>query len=360
MYKIAMISDIHFGVRNNSEIYSDIMEKFFIETLPKVLNEHKIKDLRILGDVVEYRNTVNIRTLNIVLKIFRWYAEEMPHVKIKILKGNHDIYYHNRLDINFLEVLREFNNVEIIDKVTEENINGKTVITYPWLIKGSEADVKFKSVHETDELYDLCLGHFEINGFEMQKGTECTEGVDKGLFKNYKRVFTGHFHIRNTSKDGKITYLGCPYPLDWGDYGNPKGIHIYDLDSAETTFIENTISPQFIKITVDDIVSKNKDKIKLVKGNFVCLVIDRKIKESALIKLQSKLEDMNPIKFEVDNQYIEDFEGVVDNVEMEKLSDAVGFLTEYVENFEFDQEQNIKKSKINELMKELYAKVKTD
>lgn len=350
-----MISDIHFGVRNNSETYLDIMEQFFLETLPSVLKEHKIKDLRILGDVVEYRNTVNIRTLNTVLNIFRWYSVELPNVKIKILTGNHDIYYHNRLDISFLETLREFNNVQIIDKVTEETINGKKVITYPWLIEGSEADIKFKSVQKSNEKYDLCLGHFEINGFEMQRGVECSEGVERGSFKNYNRVFTGHFHIRNTSNDGKITYLGCPYQMDWGDYGNEKGIHIYDLETNETTFVPNDKSPKFVKITIDDIQEKNKDKIQQVRGNFARLVINKKVKDAALIKLQAKLEAMGPIKFDVDNQYVEEFEGIVENVELENINDPLSFMCEYVEAFEFDEEEELDKSEINEYMKELYA-----
>lgn len=353
--KMAFISDIHFGVRNNSEVYLDIMEKFFLNTLPKVLIDHDIRDLRILGDLVEYRNTINIRTLNSILKIFRWYAIEMPNVKIKILTGNHDIYYHNRLDINIIEILREFNNVEVIDKVTEETINGKSVITYPWLIDGSEADLKFKAVQESKTKYDLCLGHFEINGFEMQRGITCDEGVERGAFKNYKRVFTGHFHIRNTSKDGKITYLGCPYQMDWGDYGNDKGVHIFDVSTGETTFVPNEDSPKFIKITIDDIQQKRKLKIQQVRGNFARLVIEKKVNEAALIKVQAKLEAMGPIKFDVDNQYIEEFEGIVDNVELENISDPLSFMNEYVEAFEFDEEEEIDKKEVNKLMKELYA-----
>jgi len=352
---MAFISDIHFGVRNNSEIYLGIMEDFFLKTLPKVLNDHNIRDLRILGDLVEYRNTINIRTLNYVLKIFRWYATEMPQVSIKILAGNHDIYYHNRLDINMLEALRDLNNIEIIDKVTEENINGKKIITYPWLIDGSEADIKFKSVQDSKEKYDLCLGHFEINGFEMQRGISCEDGVESGAFKNYKRVFTGHFHIRNTSKDGKITYLGCPYQMDWGDYGNEKGIHIFDVDTGETTLVMNEDSPKFVKITIDDIQKKRKAKFQQIRGNFARLVIEKKVNESALIKVQAKLEAMGPIKFDVDNQYIEDFEGIVDDVELENINDPISFMSEYVEAFEFEEEEKIEKNEINKLMKELYA-----
>ena len=358
--KIAMISDIHFGVRNNNENNLQIMEEFFLETLPKVLEEHKIRDLRILGDLFEYRNTANIRTLNTVLKVFRFYATEMPHLKITVLVGNHDIYYHNRLDVNCIEVLREFNNVRIIDKVTEETVSGKKIIMFPWICKDSEADIRFKSIKENDEIFDLCLGHFEINGFEMQRGRPCDGGSDRGDFKNYKRVFTGHFHIRNTSKDGKISYLGCPYQMDWGDYGNDKGIHIYDLETGETTFIENTVSPKFVKITIEDIQKKRKDKIQQVRGNFARLVIEKKVNEATLLKLQNKLEGMDPINFDVDNQYIESFDGEsVDNEEtLEKLASPLEFMTEYIDGIEIDEDDDVDKKELETFMKELFEKAR--
>jgi len=360
-HKIGFISDIHYGCKTNSEKYLAIIDEFFYKTLYKVIKEQKITDMRILGDLFDNRNNINVRTLNSVLAMFRWYQKELPQVKWKILVGNHDQYYHNRLDVNSLEALREFVNVTIIDKVTEETIGNKKVITFPWLSPESEAEVKFKQISSGEAKYDLCLGHFEIKGFEMQRGYPADHGVAEGTFKNYKRIFSGHFHIRNTSADGRISYLGCPYQLTWGDYGDKKGIHIYDVDTNETTFIPNEDSPRFIKLSIEDFVNKDIEKIKQAKGNFVKLVIEKKVQESTLIKLIQKVESLKPIKLEIDNQVVDD---IAETEEAKKLleqhqhsvgkaTDSLGFMNEYV-NSVLVEEEGIDKNNLKTILTELY------
>jgi DNA repair exonuclease SbcCD nuclease subunit len=360
-YKIGFISDIHYGCKNNSEKYLDIIDEFFYKTLSKIIKEQKITDMRILGDLFDNRNNINVRTLNSVLAMFRWYQKEMPHVRWTILVGNHDQYYHNRIDVNSIEALREHVNVTIIDKVTEEKINGKNIITFPWLSAEGEAEVKFKQACKGDVKYDLCLGHFEIKGFEMQRGFPSEHGVEQGTFKNFKRVFSGHFHIRNTSLDQKISYLGCPYQLTWGDYGDDKGVHVYDVDTNETTFFKNNDSPQFVKVSIEDFVNKDIPKLKLAKGNFVKLVIEKKVNESTLIKLIQKLESLGPIKLEIDNQVVEE---IAETEEAKKLlsqyqhsvgkaTDAVSFMNEYVSGV-LVEEDGIDKEELKTILGDLY------
>jgi DNA repair exonuclease SbcCD nuclease subunit len=360
-YKIGFISDIHYGCKNNSEKYISIIDDFFYKTLYKVIKDNKITDMRILGDLFDNRNAINVRTLNSVLAMFRWYQKELPQLKWTIIVGNHDQYYHNRIDVNSIEALREFVNITIIDKVTEQTINNKKVIMFPWISSESEAEIKFKQVTSGTTKYDLCLGHFEIQGFEMQRGYPAEHGVEQGTFKNFNRVFTGHFHIRNTSKDGKISYLGCPYQLTWGDYGDEKGIHIYDVDTNETTFIPNNDSPKFIKISVEDFVNKDVAKIKLAKGNFVKLVVEKKVQESTLIKLIQKVESLSPIKLEVDNQVLDDIAETEEAKKMleqyqhsvGKATDPVNFMNEYVSNV-LVEDPSIDKNNIKAILGELY------
>lgn len=332
-HKIALISDIHFGVKGNSETYLEIIEKFFLETLSKELKQRKIIDVRILGDLFDNRNALNIRTINTVTKVFRWYQTNLPSIKWKILLGNHDIYYHNRLDINSLEIVKEFPNIEIISDVTEETINGIKIITFPWIIDGSEPDTKFKEITNDTKKYNLCLGHFEINGFEVTTGVLHEGGVETGKFKNFNRVISGHFHLRRSN--GHISYLGCPYPITWSDYGDDKGIHIYDIETNETEFIKNTESPEFIRIHIKDLLEKNTDKINKIKGNFVRMVIDEKYSDQIIVKALSKIESYSPKKLDVENNFIETFEGeLAGDTDISKLNDPMSFLTEYIKNVE--------------------------
>ena len=50
--KIALLNDTHFGVRNDSMIFDDFLHKFYEEVFFPYLDEHNIKTLIHLGDVV--------------------------------------------------------------------------------------------------------------------------------------------------------------------------------------------------------------------------------------------------------------------------------------------------------------------
>lgn len=354
-HKILLISDTHFGIRNNSERFLQTMEDFFYKTLANVIKTRKITDCRLLGDLFDCRNNINVRTLNSVLQIFKWYREEFPNVKWKILLGNHDIYYRNRIDINSLEALRFYDNVEIIDSIETEEINGKKIITFPWLVHGGDIQLRFDEYCNGKEKFDLCLGHFEIKGFEMVRGHVDDTGTSQGKFKNFRRVFTGHYHIRSTKKH--ITYLGCPYQLTWNDYGDDKGIHIYDLEANSTEFIPNTDSPIYVRLKVSEIL-KDNSLIKKVQGNTVKIVIDKKYEETEILEAMTKIETANPMKIGTDNQYVED-DINDDDVEITDMNDARKFLLEYINKIELDEDEYDRKV-LSKFASEIYDKVVSD
>lgn len=352
-YKILMISDIHFGVKNNSEKYLTIIKNFFLETLKNAIDTRNIKDVRILGDLFDCRNNINVRTMNTVLEIFRWYEENRKDVHFKILLGNHDIYYRNRIDVNSVEILRGLSNITIVDKIVRETINDKKIITFPWLVEESAILHEFNSVCAGKEKFDLCLGHFEIKGFEISKGQYDDFGMDKGKFKNFKRVFTGHYHLRNTMN--QISYLGCPYPITWSDYGDIKGIHIYDIEESKTEFIENTDSPTFIKLTINDLLT-DSSLVDKIKGNSVKIVIDKKYEELDILKSITRVEGLQPIKLDIEHEYIEE---IADDDDLDiETSDILSFITEYVKNIELDE--NIKEKTLISNLTELYQQSITD
>ena len=354
-HKIALISDIHFGCRNNSEKYLTIMKDFFLNTLVNTLEEKKITDLRILGDLFDNRNNINIRTMNTVLFVFREIYKKLPDLQVSILLGNHDIYYHNRIDINSLECLREIPNITIIDKLTEETINNKKIVMVPWMVKDSEVYNDFIRISKGKTQYDLCLGHFEIKDFEMVRGIKDETGLDHNIFSIFKKVYSGHYHIRNTINN--MSYLGCPYQLTWNDYGDTKGIHIYDVNTGLTEFVENKDSPCFVRLTMEDIVNKNKKIIQKVSNNFVKLVIEKKYKESFIIKVINKLENMNPLKLDIQNDYVDTYEiSDIDTKDFKDLSDPLSLLLRYIDDFNdnLENDTEVCPKELKDYLRELY------
>lgn len=349
-YKIALISDVHFGCRNNSEIYLEIIKKLFTQTLANILDTNNITDVRILGDLFDCRNNINVRTLNVAMDVFRWYKINKPNIKFKILLGNHDIYYKNRIDVNSIEFLRNLGNIEVIDAVTTETLCGKSIISYPWLVPGSNEHSHFLSIANGTKKYDLCLGHFEVRGFEISKGVYDTENLEVSLFKNFGKVYTGHYHLRNTIEN--VSYLGCPFQQTWGDYGDEKGITILNVEDNTSQFIRNESSPEFLKIFVDDLQNKNISKLKRIKGNHVKFMIDKKVDESWIIKARAKIESCEPLTFEVENTIIETQLDDTD-IDITKISDPFSLLMECVENITL--EEDIDKTELKKYLMDIYS-----
>lgn len=348
--KIALISDIHFGCRNNSEQYLEMIRKFFTVTLNKAINDRNITDVRILGDLFDCRNNINVRTLNVVLEVFDWFEVNNPKIIFTMFPGNHDVYYRNKNDVNSMKVLKNRKNVVLYENLHVETIKGKRILSVPWLVENTEDEMRFKELCESKtEKFDLCLGHFEIKGFEINKGQYDETGKDLGTFKNFNRVFSGHYHIRSTI--GKISYLGCPYQLTWGDYEDIKGIHIYDLEANTTELVENNDSPIHVKITIDDILTRNLVVLKKIKGNYIKLIIDKKMSDTFLVQAQAKIESLIPLKLDIENTVIEEIEEK-DGINISKTNDPISFLIEYVDNIELDE--GIEKNDLKKYLGEIY------
>lgn len=360
-HEIALISDIHFGCRGNSERYITTMTSFFKDTLYNVIKSRNITDLRILGDLFDNRNALNVRTINAVIDVFSFFQKNLPSLNIKILMGNHDQYYHNRYDIISLNILRNFKNVEIVDKVTEDNIHGKSILMVPWVVAETSIYEDYMNYIRSGSKFDLLLGHFEINGFEVSPGITDLHGIQLKQFSNFNRVFSGHYHLRNTMD--QITYLGCPYQLSWSDYGNTKGIHIFDVDTNETTFIENTQSPSFKKVYMTDLASGNKDVIANISGSFVKLIIEKKYNETAIQQVIALLESKGAI-LTIDNQYVEQTEISTEynSTDLSKLHDPLSFLMEYIKIIDIpdDMKDIINKKDIMVKADEIYRKLLSD
>jgi hypothetical protein len=100
-----------------------------------------------------------------------------------------------------------------------------------------------------DTKAEIVMGHFEIAGFEMDRGNIAHEGLDRKIFDRFDTVLSGHFHHKST--DGTITYLGNQYEITWADYGDTRGFHIFDTDKRDLTFVANPYK-MFHKIIYDD------------------------------------------------------------------------------------------------------------
>ena len=68
--KIALITDQHFGARNDSQIFLDYYEEFYSNVFFPKLEEEGIQTLFMLGDTFDRRKYINFNTLQRAQRMF--------------------------------------------------------------------------------------------------------------------------------------------------------------------------------------------------------------------------------------------------------------------------------------------------
>ena len=288
--KICCISDIHLGVhQNNSNWHKVLLD--WANWLNKELQSHTIKDIMICGDLFHYRDEIAVNSLHIANEFF----DILRSYNIVMITGNHDCYYKDNSLVNSLSILKGRPNVRIIDKPETVNMFGKQITFCPWGTKINEL-----------EKSDLIFGHFELVDFKMNNFKVCDHGdTPEDILKKGNKIITGHFHLREHRKfkNGEILYLGNPFQMDFGDAGSTKGWYELDFLSLKTTFHENNISPQHIKLPLSELIKYDgiTDELKeLVKGNIVKLIIDKNIEPEDTDIINYRLNQEKPFIYNVD------------------------------------------------------------
>jgi DNA repair exonuclease SbcCD nuclease subunit len=346
--KVAIITDQHFGARNDSIAFLNFYEKFYENIFFPKLEEEGITTLLVLGDTFDRRKYINFFSLKRSKQMFFDRLAEM-NIQVHMLAGNHDTYFKNTNDVNSVDLLlAEYDNINVIDTPQTIHLDyGNTaadVCMIPWICP----DNYQRCLDEiTNTSATLCMGHFEIAGFAMYRGMESHDGLDPTLFKKFDKTFSGHYHHRS-SKDN-ITYLGNPYELTWQDYNDPRGFHIFDVNTQELTFVENTYT-MFDRFEYDD-VAFDPDGIDTsgFAEKYVKIVVVNKKDLYKFDKFMARVYDRNPYEVKIVEDFSEFNEGTVSS-EID-LEDTQTVLSEYIDSIE----TTVDKEKVKTFMKTLYT-----
>ena len=272
--KIALITDQHFGVRNDSEIFFNYFQRFYEKHFFPYIDRHNIKTVIDLGDTFDRRKYINFKTLENT-KLF-WFDELLKRdIKLYSIIGNHCSYYRNTIKINANKLLlKEYSNISVVDTPTEIKVDNLPILLVPWICADNYESC-FHAIENTNA--DIVMGHFELAGFEMYRGSICENGASIEPFRKFEKVFSGHFHHR--SESGNVTYLGSPYEMTWSDYDDPKGFHVFDTATRELEFIENK-ERIFHRINYDDSEMKLEElddiDFKIFENCYIKIVVRKK------------------------------------------------------------------------------------
>ena len=350
MTKIALITDQHFGARNDSQIFLDYYEDFYKNVFFPKLKEEGIQNLLILGDTFDRRKYINFNTLQRAKQMF-FDQLEQNEIYTYMLVGNHDTFYKNTNEVNSVRILSPPDDhfLTVIDSPREIQVEGHKICMVPWICADNYQE-SLELINNTDAL--LCCGHFEIEGFSMYRGHPCQEGLKRELFRKFEYTFSGHYHHKSSS--GDIYYLGNPYELTWQDYNDSRGFHIFDTVSKELSFIENTYK-MFHRIIYDDkeesITEINNKDLSLYTNTYVKVVVVNKTNPYLFDKFMNNLYDINPIDITVAEDFTDLTEGIEDDM-VNQAEDTLTILNKYVDSM---KEDGIDNGKLKTILRELYV-----
>ena len=342
--KVAIITDQHFGARNDSIAFLDFFQKFYDNTFFPTIESSGIDTVLILGDTFDRRKYVNFYALDRAKKMF-FEKLEQRGITVYMLAGNHDTYFKNTNEVNSPDLLlAEYSNIEVIDEPKSINVNGFDVCMLPWICPENyqQSLDEIKNTTAT-----ICMGHLEIAGFAMYRGMESHEGFSTETFDKFDLVFSGHYHHRSNNRN--IYYLGNPYELTWQDYNDPRGFHLFDFSTRQLDFIENPYR-MFERLEYSDKETEPIDLDQLeLKDKYVKLVVLEKTDYYKFDKFIQKLYNKGCHEIKIVEDFSE-FEAGEINEEI-NLEDTVSVLSNYIESIETD----VDKEKVKSYMRGLYT-----
>lgn len=346
MTDVALITDTHFGIKNDSPDFIDHQVKFYNETFFPNLVDRGIKYIIHLGDIFDRRKYTNHQTLHAFKEAFFDMLIKYD-MHMYLILGNHDVYYKSSNSVNspelFLSQYRD--HITVINEPMVINIKGSKVAMIPWInAQNYDQTLDFMASCKCEVL----CGHFEIRGFEMHRGGGVnTGGLKAEIFDPFDIVFSGHFH--EPSSDGRISYLGAPYEYTWADYGCDRGYYIFNLKTHANRYVVNK-DHMFYRIAYDESFNPDQYDVNQLEGKIVRVIVADKVDTKRFEKFVEDIQNVCPSNFEiVDNLSYHVDE---DNIDQEALKseDTLAIVKSYVE----ESDIALDKHKINSMFKSLY------
>jgi len=268
--KVACFTDIHFGLKSNSNVHNQDCEDFVDWYIAKA--KEKGCDTGIfMGDWHHNRNSLNITTMDYSLRALEKLGKAFK--QFYFFPGNHDLYYKDKRDIHSVEFGKYIPGITVVHEPI--TIGGVTLC--PWLV-GDE----WKSIGKKGGKY--IFGHFELPSFFMNAMVQMPDHGEIQLdsFKGYELGFSGHFHKRQ--QRGNMHYIGNAFPHNYADaWDDDRGMMILEWD-GKPEYLSWDNQPTFRTVKLSQLIDEADTLIKPKQHLRVSLDIDITYEEASFIK----------------------------------------------------------------------------
>jgi len=298
-----IVCDTHCGIHSASKMWHDVNYRLF-QHIADTCVRRDIPDILHLGDWFHDRKSLNLQTLQTTIAS----ADLLKEFNVRILLGNHDLFYKYQSKPTSLDIFKEFRNIEIVDTVKTVVIDGQTLTLAPWNT-------------ETIPACETLLGHFEVTGF----GIPTKFKYEIGDFANCDTVYSGHFHF--PMELSNIKYIGAPFHMVFGESGDKRGYYIFDHGKLE--FVEFTEYPRFLRLVASEDITETQ-----VKGNIVKLTYTQDFGNNGNSRILEMVQSYGPVQLYTDFSQMKAPGEVVEDVRLDSVEVKSGkeILFDYVEN----------------------------
>jgi len=213
---ILITSDMHWNDRA-----CDAYRHDFVRTLVRWVRKYDVDVVMVLGDLTEEKDRHGAWLVN---QVFSHIHRLGRRCEVYVLRGNHDCLI---TSIPFFGSLGKLRRVEWI--------NDPTIVEGLPLPGGRALFLPHTRNHERDwgEL-DVRGDHYVFThntfaGARAETGIKL-DGIPRSLFSKRQCVISGDVHVPQVL--GPVTYVGAPYPINFGD-DFPARVILLDEDGSE-------------------------------------------------------------------------------------------------------------------------------
>jgi hypothetical protein len=241
-------------------------------------------------------------------------------------------------------MLSQFKNIRVHEKVTNIEIDDVNFTLVPWMCR-ENYDECLTAVQAGG---DICVGHFDIQGFVMHPGAVSVDGLTTSDFKNWNTVWSGHYHTQ--SQNANIQYLGTPYQMNWSDHSTKHGFWVFDTTDRSMQFIENPFR-YFYKFVWDD--GCNSGTLDHLEKAYVKVNVKNKPNFESFEKFIDQINFNSPYDLKVIESYEEFTESNVKD--LINIATTEELIQEYVE----DVATTANKDSVKSMMLDIYQEALT-